>query len=352
MTRLLLALLGLVGAVLLLTPQEQKNQLHGFVINGGGGSSKSQTVDGIHVEAVDVEGHAVDQAVTGTDGQFRMVVPPAVKLFRLVATDPKHRFWAYKPEEDINNNIHPRDFGQIALYPVSQQLSQLELQTQVEVADLLWKSNPLAATDLRGRLDNHYLVDLASENCKGAATSVQLAANNADDSELQAVSWTGQGIQIPNLLRNRIAADQASAVGSLRTINTAQITFASTYDTFAPLHMLEQGRADLIDIPESGKDGYCTFIPVKPKPIEEPRALEGKFFLFNRQQLILQPLLAAEQRLRPSSEESLGFSDYLATAIPERPGVTGLQYYYTDRSGIIRYSDQAIRKPNEGKVIP
>ena len=36
-------------------------------------------------------------------------------------------------------------------------------------------------------------------------------------------------IAIPNLLRSRIAANEASAVGSIRTINTAQVTYASTY---------------------------------------------------------------------------------------------------------------------------
>ncbi len=38
-------------------------------------------------------------------------------------------------------------------------------------------------------------------------------------------------IAIPNLLRSRIAANEASAVGSLRTINTAEVTYASTYPT-------------------------------------------------------------------------------------------------------------------------
>ncbi|MGC2210673.1 MAG: prepilin-type N-terminal cleavage/methylation domain-containing protein [Candidatus Korobacteraceae bacterium] len=36
-------------------------------------------------------------------------------------------------------------------------------------------------------------------------------------------------IAIPNLLRSRIAANEASAVGSLRTIDTAQITYCATY---------------------------------------------------------------------------------------------------------------------------
>jgi type IV pilus assembly protein PilA len=41
-------------------------------------------------------------------------------------------------------------------------------------------------------------------------------------------------IAIPNLLRAKIAANQASAVGSLRTISSAEQTFSSTYnDGFA-----------------------------------------------------------------------------------------------------------------------
>ena len=36
-------------------------------------------------------------------------------------------------------------------------------------------------------------------------------------------------IAIPNLIRSRIAANEASAVGSIRTINTAEVTYASTY---------------------------------------------------------------------------------------------------------------------------
>jgi prepilin-type N-terminal cleavage/methylation domain-containing protein len=42
-------------------------------------------------------------------------------------------------------------------------------------------------------------------------------------------------IAIPNLLRSRIAANQASAVGSLRTLNTAEVTYSVTYNTgFSP----------------------------------------------------------------------------------------------------------------------
>ena len=38
-------------------------------------------------------------------------------------------------------------------------------------------------------------------------------------------------IAIPNLMRSRMAANESSAVGSLRTINTAQVTYSTTYPT-------------------------------------------------------------------------------------------------------------------------
>ncbi|HEY7616296.1 MAG TPA: prepilin-type N-terminal cleavage/methylation domain-containing protein [Terriglobales bacterium] len=38
-------------------------------------------------------------------------------------------------------------------------------------------------------------------------------------------------IAIPNLLRARMAANESSAVSSIRTVNTAQVTYQSTYQT-------------------------------------------------------------------------------------------------------------------------
>ena len=38
-------------------------------------------------------------------------------------------------------------------------------------------------------------------------------------------------IAIPNLLRARIAANEASSVSSIRTINTAEITYSTSYPT-------------------------------------------------------------------------------------------------------------------------
>jgi type IV pilus assembly protein PilA len=38
-------------------------------------------------------------------------------------------------------------------------------------------------------------------------------------------------IAIPNLIRSKIAANEASAVASLRTLNTSEVVFSSTYNT-------------------------------------------------------------------------------------------------------------------------
>src|SRR3954467_5221563 len=56
-------------------------------------------------------------------------------------------------------------------------------------------------------------------------------------------------IAIPNLLRSRIAANEASAVGSMRTINTAQVTYSTTYPA--------EGYASTLDVLKTPSAG-CT----------------------------------------------------------------------------------------------
>jgi type IV pilus assembly protein PilA len=53
-------------------------------------------------------------------------------------------------------------------------------------------------------------------------------------------------IAIPNLMRARMSANESSAAGSLRTINTAQVSYDTTYPTigFGTLPSWEErGRA-------------------------------------------------------------------------------------------------------------
>src|ERR1035437_4476990 len=78
-------------------------------------------------------------------------------------------------------------------------------------------------------------------------------------------------IAIPNLLRSKMAANEASAVGSLRTINTASVAYSTTYGNYpnALSNLATNGTAsstaaDLIDtvLGAGTKSGYTfTFLP-------------------------------------------------------------------------------------------
>ena len=57
-------------------------------------------------------------------------------------------------------------------------------------------------------------------------------------------------IAIPNLLRARIAANESSAVSSIRTINTAEVTYQSAYPTVGY-------AADLISLGPGGGAQTC-----------------------------------------------------------------------------------------------
>ena len=78
-------------------------------------------------------------------------------------------------------------------------------------------------------------------------------------------------IAIPNLLKSRIAANEASAVGSVRTLNTAQVTYSASCQQYANgIGELNTGTtcaagANIIDatLATGNKSGY-TFTVIAP----------------------------------------------------------------------------------------
>src|SRR5690348_15865425 len=106
-------------------------------------------------------------------------------------------------------------------------------------------------------------------------------------------------IAIPNLLRSKIAANQASAVGSLRTLNIACIAFSTSYGHFpaalANLGPMASGgtasstSADLIDsvLASGTKSGYTfvftagasnQYLTVTPPPIIAATTAQNMYF--------------------------------------------------------------------------
>ena len=120
-------------------------------------------------------------------------------------------------------------------------------------------------------------------------------------------------IAIPNLLRSRIAANQASAVGSLRTINTAEITYASTYNS-----------------------GYSATLAnlAPPAAGSNPTATSAG---------LLDEVLASGNKsgytFTYASSTAAGantVTNYTVNANPQSVGQTGQNYYFTDQSAVIR----------------
>jgi len=117
-------------------------------------------------------------------------------------------------------------------------------------------------------------------------------------------------IAIPSLMRSRIAANEASAVGSMRTFNTALASYALTYgggfatslSDLGPASVPSSAAADLIDsvLVTGSKSGYS--FSYTPGPV----ASSGHV------------------------------TSYSITAVPIASNISGVRKFYTDNSLVIR----------------
>jgi len=135
-------------------------------------------------------------------------------------------------------------------------------------------------------------------------------------------------IAIPNLLRSRIAANQASAVGSLRTLNTAEITYSSTYNVGFTSTMTYLA-------PPTGTGN--------PNPTSTAAGL-------------IDSVLALGSKSGYSFVYSAGGPDstgrintYNFTAVPITSN-TGTNYYYTDQSGVIRQNSTVTASSTDSPI--
>ena len=78
-----------------------------------------------------------------------------------------------------------------------------------------------------------------------------------------AVALVIAAVAIPNLLRSRMAANDAAAAASMRTINTAQVTYSVTYPNkgyAADLATLGPGTSDTCNDPKSVTDKHACLL--------------------------------------------------------------------------------------------
>ena len=121
-------------------------------------------------------------------------------------------------------------------------------------------------------------------------------------------------IAIPNLLRSRMAANEASAVGSLRTINTAEVTFATTYPAqgFSPDLVSLGGVAPCLNATVAAA---CLIDDVLSTTAKK----SGYSFLAN-------------------GVAPLPMVTYVSSALPTIVGQSGQRSFCSDQSGVIRYN--------------
>lgn len=129
-------------------------------------------------------------------------------------------------------------------------------------------------------------------------------------------------IAIPNFIKSKMRANEASAVQSLRNISTAEIVYSTTYgidfsDNLAKLSgngiVIDQNNAGLVDESLAGgrKSGYVfTFIVLSTDP-------QGHA------------------------------SSYSTSADPQVAGSSGQRHFYTDQTCVIRSNDSIPAGPSD-----
>ena len=130
-----------------------------------------------------------------------------------------------------------------------------------------------------------------------------------------AVILTIAAIAIPRLLRSRMLANETSAVSSLRTLCTVQVTYESTYQVGYAPSLLALGPPPVGVAPSAGSAGLID--------------------------AVLAAGIKSGYRFTYTPVDTNGdakMDAFTITAAPITPGQTGDKYFFVDLSNVIRYN--------------
>jgi type IV pilus assembly protein PilA len=119
-------------------------------------------------------------------------------------------------------------------------------------------------------------------------------------------------IAIPNLLRSKMAANEASAVASLRTYNTSIVAYETTYATAPTTNLSELGPSTT---PSSTSADLVDSLLGIAAPVKS-----GYGFTYTA----------------GGAAANGSVSTYTILAVPTTQNVTGQRQFFTDQSGVIR----------------
>jgi type IV pilus assembly protein PilA len=130
-------------------------------------------------------------------------------------------------------------------------------------------------------------------------------------------------IAIPNLVHSKMSANEASAVGSMQTLNTAAITYSTEYGGYphalsnlGPGNPASSATADMIDsvLASGSKSGYQ--------------------FAYSA----------------GATDAAGNVLNYSITGQPISVGSTGQKYFFTDQSGVVRSNSAGVADANSTPI--
>ena len=128
-------------------------------------------------------------------------------------------------------------------------------------------------------------------------------------------------IAIPNFLRARMAANEASAASNLRAITTASVTYSTTYGNGYPPNLAALGTSS------SGVASCDAADLIDPNLTAAPYQKSGYVFGY----------VGSNPTAQASGCSNPGFNAYLVTATPITTGMTGTRSFCSDEPAEIFY---------------
>lgn len=132
-------------------------------------------------------------------------------------------------------------------------------------------------------------------------------------------------IAIPNLLKSKMAANQASAVASLRTLNTSEITYSATYNVGFSSTLVQLG-------PPASGNATATNAGLVDSVLAAGTK-SGYSFTYSA-----------------SAAVNGVTNNYTINASPITVGTTGQNYYFTDASAVIRQNTSTTASASDSPI--
>ena len=140
-------------------------------------------------------------------------------------------------------------------------------------------------------------------------------------------------IAIPNLIRSKMAANEASAVASIRTINTSEVVYSSTYNVPNVFSL------DLPSLGEGATAGQCTatFVPTSAAACLIDPALQ-------------RATAAATPKSGYYFTYLQGTGTYTVNGDPSALNSTGVRSFFSDQTVVIRFKSGASAGPTDAPI--